>query len=137
MKPGIILSALSILTIALPLSAVSISQSVRAELHAQADDITALSTGGTSFFVSNDWEVSISRDGNGYIYSGKKTGKQGITVVGGRLTKSGGKHFYKWNNAGTVYQVTWRPTDPNFARVQAFDRSGREVFNNLMSIYFN
>ena len=138
MKSAMMLSILSILTISLPLAVVSIAQPVRAELQAEAGDILSItSEGKLAVFVTNSWEVVIAKDVNGYTYSGKKNGRRGIKISGGRLIKSGGKHFYKWNNAGTIYQIVWQPTDPHFARLQAFDLRGKEIFNELMSASFD
>ena len=134
MKPRIFSAILSILTIVVSFSTVSsIVQPVRAEIYASAVDIT--SEFGEGLFVKDTWEVKIFKDGskgNRYIYSGKQIGTKGISLGGGRLTKSGGKHFYKWNNSGTVYQVTWQPQDPLYARVQVFDPRGKAIFNKLM-----
>ncbi|WP_310421956.1 hypothetical protein [Chamaesiphon sp. VAR_48_metabat_135_sub] len=131
MKPEIFLSVLSILAISVPLANVaSIAQPVHTELYAQAVDITSQS--GEALFVKDRWEIKIFKDGNRYIYAGGQVGSRGIRLTGGRLTKSGGKHFYKWNNAGTVYQVTWQPQDPLYARIQVFNPRGSEIFNNLM-----
>jgi opacity protein-like surface antigen len=105
-------------------------QSRRANLTARAVDITTQY--GQALFVKDNWEVKIFRDGDRFIYSGGENGKRGIRLVNGKLIKSGGKHFYKWHNAGTIYQVTWQPADPDFARVQVFDLGGSEIFNKLM-----
>jgi hypothetical protein len=130
-KPAIFLSVLSILAISVPLSTVSsIAQPIRAELYAQSVDITSQS--GEALFVKDRWEIKIFKDGNRYIYSGGQVGARGIRLTDGRLTKSGGKHFYQWNNSGTLYQVIWQPQDPLYARVRVFDPRGRQIFNNLM-----
>lgn len=130
MKPAIFLAVVSIL-VTVPLSTrSSIAQPSRAELYTQAVDITSQS--GEALFVKDRWEVRIFKNGNRYIYAGRQSGERGISLTGGRLTKAGGKHFYKWNNSGTIYQVTWQPADPLYARVQVFDSRGSEIFNNLM-----
>jgi hypothetical protein len=105
-------------------------QSYPATRTARSVDITTQY--GQALFVKDNWEVKISRDGDRFIYSGGENGKRGIRLVNGKLIKSGGKHFYKWHNAGTIYQVTWQPADPDFARVQVFDPGGSEIFNKLM-----
>ncbi len=102
----------------------------RTQLVARSVDITTQY--GQALFVKDNWEVKISRDGNRFIYSGGENGKRGISLANGRLIRSQGKHFYKWNNAGTIYLVTWQPADPDFARVQVFDAGGSEIFNKLM-----
>jgi hypothetical protein len=142
MKLAIVLPALSLFAVTFLCSSRSIAAAIpqapasaehcisRAELIARSVDITTQY--GQALFVKDNWEVKISRDGNRFIYSGGEHGKRGISLANGRLIKSGGKHFYKWNNAGTIYQVTWQPADPNFARVQVFDAGGSEIFNKLM-----
>lgn len=113
------------------ISPVIVTAPTRAEIYAQATDITAVGE-GRSVFINNDWEVTIGKNGNRYTYASRQTGKPGIGLSGGRLSRSGGKHYYTWNNRGTVYQVTWQPQDPNYARVRVLDPRGREIFNKLM-----
>jgi hypothetical protein len=139
MKSPMFVAVLSSLAITLPLATRSIAQSqfpsdlqvVTPELHARVTDIT---TGpGAGFFNAHPWQFKVSKDGNGYIYSGKNIETdRGIRLAGGRVTKAQGKHVYKWNNAGTIYQVTWRVADPMYARLQVFDRQGKALLNKLM-----
>jgi hypothetical protein len=123
---------------------------VQLELHAEAKDITSIVGGGEFFHDEYKQDstskhlsklyVTIKRTGNSYSYLSQKQGdvagkwiKQRATrLANGKLTKSGGKHFYKWTNRSSVYLVTWKPTDPDFARVQVFNPSGKETFNELM-----
>ncbi len=112
MKSAIAFSALSFLTIrqSLPIAAVepltqNIAQPLSAKLHAQTVDITNTPK-WKGYFFQNPWEIKVSRNGNNYIYAGKNNNtNKGIRITGGRLMRSGGKHFYKWNNGGTIYQV--------------------------------
>jgi hypothetical protein len=109
----------------------NLRQPIRPEFSARAIDITTAP--GAGFFNAHPWEIKIFKDGDSYIYSGKNIDtKTGISLANGRLTKSQGKHFYKWRNSGTIYQVTWRATDPLYARLQVFDRQGKEILNKLM-----
>lgn len=137
MKLAIVLSAVvlsmpfvSTSVAAMPQSATAADRSSRAIRITRAVDITTHY--GQALFIRDGWEVKIARDGNRFIYSGGESGKRGISLANGRLVKSGNKHLYKWNNGGTIYQVTWQPADPNFARVQVFDPNGSEIFNKLM-----
>ena len=132
MKSAIVLSVLAILTATVPFSAGAIAQPAPAQMYASR--LADITTGpGEGFFNANPWEIKVSRDDNGYVYSGKNiVTKTGITLAGGRLRTADGKHFYRWNNSGTVYLVTWQPGDPNFARVQVFGKNGREILNQLM-----
>jgi hypothetical protein len=86
----------------------------------------------TRSFVDNNWGLRIHRTDHTYTYSIKnfKTEKY-FELKNGRLTKTNGKHYYKWNNKGTIYQVIWNPNDPDYARVQAF-QTGKQVFNQLL-----
>ncbi|WP_310489774.1 hypothetical protein [Chamaesiphon sp. VAR_69_metabat_338] len=139
MKLAIVLSAFVLYTplasssvaAAMPQPATAEHQSSRATRTARAVDITT-QYDGQALFIRDRWEVKIARDGDRFIYSGGESGKRGISLANGQLTKFGDKHLYKWNNAGTIYRVTWQPTDPNFARVQVFDAKGSELFNKLM-----
>jgi hypothetical protein len=122
MKLAIVLSALAISTVMLPFSAGAIAQPVSSQMYASrlADN-------------AHPWEIKVSRDDNGYVYSGKNiVTNTGITLAGGKLRMADGKHFYRWNNSGTVYLVTWQPGDPNYARVQVLGKNGREILNKLM-----
>jgi hypothetical protein len=102
-------------------------------IHFQLARFTDITTQfGSGLFVNDGWEVKVFRHGNSYTYSGKKMGERGINLANGRLTKSDGKHFYQWHQAGTVYRIVWQPADPNYARVQVFDAGGNEMFNKLM-----
>jgi hypothetical protein len=137
MKLAIVLSAFVLYT---PLASSSVAaampqlatadRSAPATRIARAVDITTHY--GQALFIRDRWEVKIARDGTRFIYSGGESGKRGISLANGQLVKSGDKHLYKWNNEGTIYQVTWQPADPNFARVQVFDAKGSEIFNKLM-----
>jgi hypothetical protein len=157
MKAKIVLYALSgsIFTVAFSTQLLmasipaGINRSIEPKLHAQASDITNIVGGGAFFkdeFSINSpyehlskWYVTISKNGNKYFYLSQKEGKvagkwvkqQRIRLVNGKLTKSEGKHFYKWNNGDALYQVVWKPSDPDFARIQVFIR-GREIFHELM-----
>jgi hypothetical protein len=155
-KPAIVLSILSILTITLPTSAQTkilvrdITPTAQLELEAEARDITTIVGGGEFFYDENKQDsthkhlsklyVTIKRNGNSYSYfsqeegdvAGKWIKRRPNRLANGKLTKSGGKHFYKWTKGGNVYQVTWQPADPYFARIQVFNPSGKEVFNRLL-----
>jgi hypothetical protein len=137
------LTALLACTVANPLSTVALAKANHlgtpiGNLYAEDVDMTTASA-SKGYFFTDDWEIKISRNGNNYgngnsyIYAGRNSKtKDAISLAGGRLIRSEGKHFYKWRNAGTVYLVTWQPDDPNFARLQIFNPSGKEIFNKLM-----
>jgi hypothetical protein len=137
MKSLLVLAAGSLLATGSPFSPISLALShqqtspLHSQLHAGITDITTSPAAG--FFNAHPWEIKISKDGNSYIYSGKNIDtKTSISLASGRLTKSQGKHFYKWRNSGTLYQVTWQPTDPMYARLQVFDGRGKTLLNKLM-----
>jgi hypothetical protein len=126
MKSVIIFWVVSFLTI-------STAQPIRAQSNPKTVDITTPDGAYEGANFSGDgWQIQIVKNSKGYIYSAKKNGAKEIKIANGKLTKSGGKHIYKWNNSGIIYQVTWRPIDIHYARVQIFDRSGKEIFNKLM-----
>jgi hypothetical protein len=87
-----------------------------------------------SHFASNDLILEIDRQDGGYVYlmENHRLGTK-INLSGGKLTKLNGKHYYKWHNQGTIYQVTWQPRNSGYARVQAFNR-GKRVFNQLLKL---
>ncbi len=145
MKFTIICTVIAVLAATYPLStlalaptdAINISPAMR-QLHARETDITNASA-STGYFFTDNWEIKVSRNGNNYgngnsyIYAGRNSKtRDAISLAGGKLTRSEGRHFYKWRNGGTIYLVTWQPDDPNFARVQIFNPDGKEIFNKLM-----
>jgi hypothetical protein len=88
-------------------------------------------TRGSMQFENRDYFLDVNRGDRGYRYSLRnKKGKELLVLYGGRLTKTGEKHYYRWNNKGVLCQVTWNLKDQDYARVQYFDR-GRPVFNQL------
>lgn len=111
-----------------PIFATASSQLVLAKYY--AFDIT--SNAPARSFVDSNWGLRVYRTGSSYTYSLKnfKTEKY-FELKRGRLTKVNGKHYYRWHNRGTIYQVTWNPRDPDYARVEAFQQ-GKQVFNQLL-----
>jgi RecG-like helicase len=137
MKLPIFLAILSIAIATSPWANRSLAHShnqntahTRSQMQAGMTDITTSPAVG--FFNAHPWHFKISKEGNSYIYSGKNIEtNRGIDLAGGKMLRSQGKQIYKWSN-GTIYQVTWRATDPMYARLQVFDRQGKEVLNKLM-----
>ncbi len=87
----------------------------------------------TGTFQSSDWYVSISYSNNTLVYYGEEKGTSNwIQISGASISGSSDRRVYTWNNGGYLYQVAWRPSDPNVIRVQVFTPSGREILNQLM-----
>jgi hypothetical protein len=126
-------------------SSLSISMVRPARSKPNPTDITAMTTGICGVFTGNNWGLEVTDDYTGvpnhYDYSMTKyeskknevITKKNVFSRGGRLTKADGKHYYRWNNGGTIYQVTWKPSDSEYARVEVFER-GNKVFNQLLKI---
>lgn len=88
-------------------------------------------------FAAKYWSLDVGKQDGSYTYSmqNTRTGTK-IDLIGGRLIRANGKHYYKWNNRGTIYQVIWQPSDSEYARVQAFE-GGRQVFNKLLKLDYS
>ncbi|HIK04732.1 MAG TPA: hypothetical protein IGS40_08455 [Trichormus sp. M33_DOE_039] len=84
-------------------------------------------------FVDRDWSVNLSFQSNVYYYYGQNR-NNGSNISLGGVKASGNKQrqVYTWNNNGTRYQVTWRPSDPYFIRVQVINPRGRVILNRVL-----
>ncbi len=84
-------------------------------------------------FADREWRITVyETSGGDYCYSGyhKRTQKS-IALCGVRVSGNPQRRVYTWNNRGTLYQVTWQPRDPNFARILVKTPSG-EVLNRVL-----
>ncbi len=87
----------------------------------------------TGTFQSSSWYVNISYSNNTLVYYGEEKGTSNwIQLSGASVSGSSDRRVYTWDNGGYLYQVAWRPSDPNVIRVQVFTPSGREILNQLM-----
>jgi hypothetical protein len=83
-------------------------------------------------FSDQEWTVTLKFTNNSYQYYGRKTSNgSSINLSGAVASGSHERQIYTWNNNGTKYQVTYRPNDPNYIRVQVIDR-GKVVLNRLL-----
>lgn len=83
-------------------------------------------------FSDQEWTVTLKFTNNSYQYYGRKISNgSSINLSGAVASGSHERQIYTWNNNGTKYQVTYRPNDPNYIRVQVIDR-GKVVLNRLL-----
>lgn len=122
------------LAIAAPKSAIaSVSSSHSHQPATNSTEQIAQVYAPTGTFQSPDWYVSISYSNNTFVYYGEEKGTNNwIQLSGASVSGSSDRRVYTWDNGGYLYQVAWRPSDPNVIRVQVFTPSGREVLNQLM-----
>ena len=66
-----------------------------------------------------------------YTYHGYFNGKSLDIVGGAKNFGSNSRQVYTWDNNGTKYQVTWKPSDPEYIRVRVISE-GREVLNRVI-----
>jgi hypothetical protein len=88
-------------------------------------------------FTDNTWSVSVWLENNSLRYRGQnlRTGDS-IALSGATVSGNNQRRIYTWRNGPTRYQVSWRPSDPDFIRVQVFAPNGKEVLNRLLtSVY--
>jgi hypothetical protein len=85
-------------------------------------------------FMNDRWFVSVWYEGGSYRYQGvdRRSGNS-LRLAGATESGDRTRRIYTWNNSGHRYQVTWRPSDPDFVRLQVFHPDGRELVNNLLS----
>jgi len=85
-------------------------------------------------FEDRTWAITIDYYNNSLTYYGrnKRTGDY-LELRGARVSGNSQRRLYTWSNGGHRYQVAWRPSDPDFIRVQVFDPRGREMLNRLLN----
>lgn len=124
------------LLIAAPKTAIaSASASAPHSHHSEPNSILQIAQvyAPTGTFQSADWYVSISYSNNALVYYGEEKGTSNwIQLSGASVSGSSDRRVYTWNNGGYLYQVAWRPSDPNVIRVQVFTPGGSEILNQLM-----
>ncbi len=85
-------------------------------------------------FTKNEWSFTIIQAGSDLKYKGSSLirGKD-IIVNQVKRTKEKGRLIYTWKTGpATFYVVSWRPSDPTFARLKII-KSGNVVVDNLLS----
>jgi opacity protein-like surface antigen len=131
MKRLTILAALSMLAIGIQTFPVAAAPK-QAQVYIQPPDITSSEAHGA--FGAGYAQLTVTKSAGKYTYKMHDTDTDStVTLTRGRLTRSSDKHFYEWNDSGTIYRVTWQPADPRYARLQIFDLRNRETFNQLMT----
>ena len=55
-----------------------------------------------------------------------------INLSGAVASGTKQRQVYTWNNNGMKYQVTWKPSDPNFIRLQVTQPNGKLILNRLL-----
>jgi hypothetical protein len=117
--------------IALSVPTLTLMPSFTLSAQARSNDILP------TYYANSDWSVTVERSRGSYSYTGidQHSGKT-ITLYGCRVSRSYDRVVYRWRNKGTVYQVSWRPSDPDFARLQVYSPHGRELVNTLLTRNF-
>jgi hypothetical protein len=85
-------------------------------------------------FTKDEWSFKVIQAGSDLKYQGSSLlrGKD-IIVNQVKRTKEKGRLIYTWRTGpSTFYVVSWRPSDPTFARLKII-KSGRVVVDNLLS----
>jgi hypothetical protein len=124
------LSAIAISTlIACATPAIALAPSFTLTARAASNDILP------TYYANNDWSILVERRGGDYVYTGinQHNGKK-IVLYGCNVSRRHGRVVYRWQNKGTVYQVSWRSSDSAFARLQVFSPSGRTLINTLVAL---
>ncbi|MEA5554764.1 hypothetical protein VB713_27950 [Anabaena cylindrica UHCC 0172] len=89
-------------------------------------------------FRDKDWTVSLSFSNNVYYYYGEnRNNNSNINLSGAVASGNKQRQVYTWNNNGLKYQITWRPNDPNFIRVEVIRPNGRVILNRVLKAVSN
>ncbi|TAF08726.1 MAG: hypothetical protein EAZ77_06520 [Nostocales cyanobacterium] len=84
-------------------------------------------------FSDKEWNVSLSFSNNVYYYYGEnRKSNNNISLSGAVASGNKQRQVYTWNNNGLKYQVTWRPSDPNFIRVEVIKPNGKVILNRVL-----
>lgn len=86
-------------------------------------------------FSNRTWKVTFGFDDQGtYTYTGvNQRNGDSIFLANGYIDDSNyARTVTTWNNSGYVYQVAWRPNDPNVMRLEVFQPNGRRILNQLL-----
>jgi hypothetical protein len=85
-------------------------------------------------FTKSEWSFKIIQAGSDLKYQGSSL-LRGKDIIVNRVkrTKEKGRLTYTWQTgSSTFYVVSWRPSDPTFARLKVI-KSGQVVVDNLLS----
>ncbi|MCW6037064.1 hypothetical protein K4A83_12410 [Spirulina subsalsa FACHB-351] len=84
-------------------------------------------------FQDANWAVTLRWHDGAFWYIGrnKRTGAE-IALLDPAFTGESHRRVYTWSNNGTLYQVTWRPNEPNIIRLTVMDANGQVPINRLL-----
>jgi hypothetical protein len=89
-------------------------------------------------FSDKDWTVTLAFSNNSYSYYGEnRKSNSNINLSGAVASGNKQRQVYTWNNNGMKYQVIWKPSDPNFIRVQVANPKGKVILNRLLKAVKN
>jgi hypothetical protein len=88
-------------------------------------------------FADRDWKVSLSYSNNVYYYYGenRRHSNSYISLSGAVTSGDNARQIYTWNNNRMRYRVTWRPSDPNFVRLEVINPSGKVILNRILEAF--
>jgi hypothetical protein len=83
-------------------------------------------------YTDGEWLVKVIQRGRDLQYEGINTNRgKGIRINGVKRSGSPGRKVYTWQNKNTSYTVTWKPSDPEYIRLQVTE-SGQIILNKLL-----
>ncbi len=85
-------------------------------------------------FSDGTWSITLGSSDSGYYYTGTNL-QNGKSIYLSSVNASGNnqRQLYTWRNGKNRYQVVYRPSDPNFIRVQVFSPNGKVILNRLLN----
>jgi len=84
-------------------------------------------------FTDREWRVRLSYNDDGYNYRARNL-NNGSSIALSHAATSGDnqRQIYTWRNGEDLYQVVWRPNDPNTIRLKVFSPNGSEILDRLL-----
>ena len=88
-------------------------------------------------FANQDWKVFLSYSNNVYYYYGesRRNPNSYISLSGAVTSGNNARQIYTWNNDRTKYRVSWRPSDPNFIRLEVINPGGKVILNQILQAF--
>lgn len=92
--------------------------------------IAQTSPNGT--FSDGTWRITVGFSGSHTYYGENVNSGDSLYLSGAQVTGDNSRRVYTWNNSGTRYEVSWRPSDRNVIRLRVLGSNGRELMNRLL-----
>lgn len=88
----------------------------------------------TGQFDDGEWQVNLSAKEGQYSYAARNlnTGDS-LTLYDATTSGNRERQVYTWSNYEFLYQIAWRPSNPEVIRLQVISPSGKVILNRLLT----